>query len=274
MDKRRHFILMLDTETANTIVEPIPAEYDEEGNEIKPASTRMDMSNVLVYDCGWAIIDTKGHVYRTRSYVNRDIFVFERDLMHTAYYAKKIPQYIDEIRAGTRIMADLYEIRQAMLADIAEFGIKEVAAHNARFDHNGLNITQRYVSKSKYRYWFPFDSVVFWDTMKMAQDVICKMPTYKAWCAERGYVLPNGAPRKTAEILYRFISGKEDFDECHTGLEDVLIEAEILWYCFRQHKPMRKLLFENAKEFPPMTQFQMDMLHSIKTHPTIRGAWH
>lgn len=270
MDKRKHYILMLDTETANTIVNPIPAILDEDGNIVKPATTQMDMSNVLVYDCGWAVIDTKGHVFKTQSYVNRDIFVYERELMRTAYYAKKIPQYIQEIRNGSRIMADFYQIRQAMLSDIQDYGIKEVAAHNARFDWNGLNVTQRYVSKSKYRYWFPFESVVFWDTMKMAQDVICKMPTYKNWCMEHGYLTPNGQVKKTAEILYRFISGKEDFDECHTGLEDVLIEAEILWYCFRQHKPMRKLLFENSKEFPPMTEFQINMLHSIKVEPTIR----
>ena len=51
-------------------------------------------------------------------------------------------------------------------------------------------------------------------------------------------------PRFTAEILYRFISGNKDFIENHTGLEDVMIEKEILAYCFRQHKAMRKGLFE------------------------------
>ena len=40
------------------------------------------------------------------------------------------------------------------------------------------------------------------------------------------------------------ISGNNDFIENHTGLEDVMIEKEILAYCFRQHKDMRKGLFE------------------------------
>ena len=110
--------------------------------------------------------------------------------------------------------------------------------------------------------------------MKMAQDVICQMPTYKTFCQENGYTLPNGACRKTAEILYRFISGKEDFEESHTGLEDVLIEAEIMFYCFRQHKPMRKLLFENPREFPPLTDFQKELSASIRETPVINMGRH
>ena len=39
IDKRRHYVLVVDTETANTLTET-----DENGK------TRMDMSNVLVYD--------------------------------------------------------------------------------------------------------------------------------------------------------------------------------------------------------------------------------
>ena len=248
IDKRKHYVLVVDTETANTI---------QDGDSL-------DMSNVLVYDCGWAVVDTKGNIYETASYVNRDIFCEERDLMRTAYYNWKIPRYVEELRAGSRKMATTYEIRKAMLDTIEKWGIKEVAAHNARFDYNALNITQRYTTASRFRYWFPFDSVEIWDTMKGASQVICKMPTYKKFCEENGYCLKNGQPRKTAEIIYRFISGNNDFEESHTGLEDVLIEAEILWYCYRQHKSMDLRLFPNKIEYPPMTNLQRQIMHWVK----------
>ena len=48
----------------------------------------------------------------------------------------------------------------------------------------------------------------------------------------------------TAEILYRFLSGDENFIESHTGLEDCEIEKEILVYCLKKH-PQRKKLWEN-----------------------------
>lgn len=262
IDRRRHYILVVDTETANTIVR-------EDGS--------MDMSDVLVYDCGWAVVDKYGTVYETASFVNRDIFVHERELMRTAYYADKIPHYVEELRAGIRTMASTYEIRQAMLEVLEKYGIKHVSAHNARFDSNGLNRTQSYTTTGRFRYWFPFGAVIWWDTMKMAQDVILPMPTYIKFCEKYGYVLKNGKPRKTAEILYRFISGDPDFEESHTGLEDVMIEKEILAYCFKQHKAMRKELYPNSSKGKyndtPPTDFQRQLMANLRECPTLRGAW-
>ncbi len=250
IDKRRHYILMLDTETANTI----------------PTETGLDMSNVLVYDIGWAVIDKSGNVYECASFVNRDVFVYERDLMQSAYYASKIPMYIEDLRQGYRTMADLREIRAAMLDTMERYNIKTVCAHNARFDLNACNGTQRYCTKSKWRYWFPYGTEI-WDTLKMSQDVIVPMPTYRAFCEENGYKTKNGQYRKTAEILYQFISGNHDFTEEHTGLADVMIEKEILAYCFRQKKPMRKLLFENSKEFPVPTELQKQIMNVVRNDP-------
>lgn len=251
IDHRRHYIMVLDTETANTLTYT-----DEKGNE------RMDMSNVLVYDCGWCVMDTAGNIYEERSFVNRDIFVYERDLMQSAYYGWKIPQYVEDLRNGERIMANTYEIRQAMLADMDTYGIHEVVAHNARFDFNALNILQRWTTKSKYRYWFPYGTEI-WDTMKCARSVIHKMPTYKAFCEKHGYITPNGKLSTTAENLYRFITGNVEFEESHTGLADVRIEREIFLYCKKQHKAMEKELFEKregAEPNPPPTEIQKRIL--------------
>ena len=229
IDRRHHYILVCDTETANTF---------------RKENGQLDTSSVLVYDCGWCVMDTAGNIYKEQSFVNRDIFVGERELMQSAYYAKKIPQYVEDLRAGKRKMATTYEIRKAMLDDLKTYEIKEVVAHNARFDYNALNTLQRWTTKSKYRYWFPY-GVEIWDTMKMARDVIHKMPTYRKFCEENGYLTKNGSLSTTAENLYKFISKNADFKENHTGLEDVQIEREIFLYCKKQHKKMRKKLWEN-----------------------------
>lgn len=257
MDKRRHYIMVIDTETANVIVKK---------------NGSLDMSNVLVYDCGWAVTDTKGNIYETASYVNSDIFDDCPNLMKNAYYAEKIPQYLRELSSGQRVMLNTYQIRQTMLDTLDKWNIKEVAAHNARFDYNALNITQRWTTYSKYRYWFPFDKVEIWDTLKCARSVIGKMPTYKRFCEENGYMTQNNRVRLNAETLYRFISGNNEFKESHTGLEDVLIEAQILAYCYRQHKAMKKKLFENKTEYPPLTDFQVNLQESLKKKPSFNWS--
>ena len=230
IDRRRHYILVLDTETANTLMNP-------DGS--------MDMNSVLVYDCGWQVIDTHGTVYEQASYINSDIFYKERELMLSAYYAKKIPMYEQQIKEGSRTVANTYQIRKAMCDTITKWGIKEVAAHNARFDYNALNTIQRYTTKSKYRYWFPY-GIEIWDTMKMAKSVILQMPTYRKFCEANGFMTKTGKLSCTAENLYRFIIKDPTFVEAHTGLEDVEIESQILAYCYRQHKKMSKKLFEKV----------------------------
>ena len=112
-------------------------------------------------------------------------------------------------------------------------------AHNARFDYRSATTTQRYITKSANRYFFPY-GVEIWDTLEMAKSVVKDKPTYKNYCEKRGFLTANGKPKLTAEVLYRFISGEDDFVEHHKGIDDVEIEKEIFVYCKRQHKKMRK----------------------------------
>lgn len=221
IDRRRNYIVVLDTETAN------------------------DLEYPLTYDIGWAIVDKWGTVYRKRSFVNREIFFLEKDLMQSAYYAEKLPIYYKRIAKGETVVANWHTIKKILWQDMADFETHIVSAHNARFDYRSTTTTQRWLTKSAYRYFFPKDTEI-WDTLKMARDVLGQMPTYKKWCEVNNYLCKNGSPRFTAEILYRFISGQEEFDEEHTGLADVLIEKEILAYCYRQHKKMRKKLWERG----------------------------
>lgn len=199
-------------------------------------------SNMWTYDIGWAVVDTKGNVYEQKSFINADIFLGEKELMKSAYYANKIPKYWEDIKSGKRILTSWNKIRKELLKDIQEHNIKRVFAHNMRFDSGTLNTTERWLTKSKYRYFFPY-GIEICDTLKMARDVIAKMPTYKKFCIENDYMTKNNRVRLTAEILYRFITKDNEFVESHTALEDVMIEKEILAYCYKQHKKMRIHLY-------------------------------
>lgn len=226
MDKRISYKIVIDTETC-----PL----DKDLNQVTPA-------NMFTYDCGWAIVDKRGKVYKTRSFVVDEIFNHEKELMQSSYYANKIPRYKEEIKNGSRIVASFFDIRKAFAEDVQEYNVKEIYAHNMRFDYGTLNNTQRWLTKSKYRYFFPYGLEIC-DTLKMARQVIGKMPTYQKFCKENGYLTKNNQLKFTAEILYRFISKDNDFVENHTGLEDVMIEKEILSYCYKQHKKMERKLW-------------------------------
>lgn len=226
---RRKFLIGLDTETCNGIM----------------VNEKLDLNCSLVYDLGWAVVDKYGEVYKKQSFVIFETFVGMKDVMQSAYYAEKIPQYWEDIKSGKRKLVTFQTARKALLADMKEFKTNIVFAHNASFDLRALNTTYRYITKSKYRYFFRWGTEI-WDTLKMSKDTICKQKSYIEYCKRNGYMTKHKTPRPraTAEILYRYLTGNENFDESHTGLEDVLIEKEILKHCFRQHKKMRKNVFE------------------------------
>lgn len=215
IDRRKAYYLTIDTETANSLDDP------------------------FVYDIGGAIHDKNGKVYETFSFVIYETFVVCADLMKSAYYADKIPQYEIELANGSRRMVRWNTARKVVAELCEKYNVKAIIAHNARFDVRAVNTTERYISSSKYRYFLPY-GIPIWDTLTMAREVICTQKTYIRWATERGYITRN-RPRATAEILYKYLTNDEDFAEEHTGLADVLIEKEIFVRCIAQHKKMNRL---------------------------------
>ena len=218
MDKRKNYYLMLDTETANGLDDP------------------------MCYDIGGAVVDKRGNTYETFSFVVYEVFCLDRRLFNTAYYAEKRPRYEEQILDGSRKIVSIYTARKAVREICEKYHVKAIIAHNARFDYSSTSKTMRYLTKSKVRYFLPY-GVPLWDTMKMAEDTICQQKSYIRWCERNGFCQKNGKPRRTAEILYKYISGNLDFEEDHTGLEDCEIEAKIFAHCIRQHKKMRREAF-------------------------------
>ena len=227
--KRKKYLIGIDTETTNGII-------TEDG--------KLDLSQSLVYDIGWQVTDRNGKVYEKKSFVVAEIFL-DKDLMSQAYYAEKIPQYWEEIKSGKRVLTSFSKIRYAFLLDRKKWKCKAVFAHNAFFDYTALNNTLRYLTGSKYRYFFPY-ALEIWDTLIMSRQVFGKTKTYSLFCEKYGYKTKHKHPqnRLTAEILYRYLTKNNDFLEAHTGLEDVEIETEILVACLKSKKKIRRLLFQ------------------------------
>jgi DNA polymerase III epsilon subunit-like protein len=163
-----------------------------------------------------------------------DIFL-DNELMSSAYFADKIPQYWEDIKNGKRILRRFKTIKSILRDVVAQYGIRYVVAHNASFDYRSLNYTQRLLTSSKYRYFLPW-GVEIWDTLKMARECLGKDEQYKQFCIDNGFTYGKEDKlqcRFTAEIIYRYLTGNLEFVEEHTGLEDVLIEKDILAYCIK-----------------------------------------
>ena len=216
--------------------------FDCEACNCPKIDGQLDVANGQFYDLGMQVVDKDGYVYDEYSVVNGDVFWGMPEAMKEAYFADKRPQYVADILAGKRKVLNTWQIYKLIRTLCKEWDVKACVAHNARFDIKVTNATLRYQTKSERRWFFPYQMPI-WDTMKMANDTICKQKRYIEFCKENGYMTNHAIPqvRKTAEILWRYLTDDVTFEEEHTGLADVTIEAQIFAECVRQHKKMDKV---------------------------------
>lgn len=213
IDKRRRYYIILDTETANSVEQPLP------------------------YDIGWVVCDKHGNIYAERSFIVDEVFYDMADLMQTAYYANKLPQYFEDIRKGDRVVASMWAIRRALKEDMEVYNTNEIGAYNMRFDRNALNNLIRYISKSWMRWFLPYGVELF-DIWNPTCELLLARPSYIRFAEKHGFISEAGNIQTSAECAYRYITKDTEFIESHTGLEDCKIEAALFAKCKSQHKPM------------------------------------
>ena len=200
--------IVIDTETA-----PAP-NYDAKW----PGGTS------LVYDCGWIVTDGE-HVFERRSFVVRE--TFENDtLMNSAYYRRKLPMY----RAGLGVEwtpAQFIEVWHQFLNDCKTYKVQDVWAFNAQFDRDTLNNTINTYSNGYRPFFLPYG--LTWKCIRSAAgDTVCNTRKYAGYCILNGYLTDNNNPRTSAEVIYRYLTGNDDFIEAHMALNDCEIENDIL----------------------------------------------
>lgn len=238
MRKREKF-LVIDTETCNTVEQP------------------------LVYDIGYAICDRFGNIEVERSFIVAETFIGLKDVMKSAYYAKKIPNYWEDIKNGKREIKSIFNIRKQIKADMKEYKISKVLAYNINFDKRALNDTIRYCSQSLIRWFFPFGTE-FQCIWNMACQVILTQNSYIKFALQNGLESEKGNLLTSAESCYKYIKNHIDFVESHTGLEDVKIEIEIFTHCLRMKKKLDRKANSSCWRLVQRKRKEMDLKKSIK----------
>lgn len=212
MDKRKKYFLLIDVETAG----PLGAS--------------------LVYDLGLAITDKQGNIYESRSFLIKEIWD-QKNLMQTAYYARKIPKYEKDLKLGKFEIVQWSQAVTTINDLIEKWNVSTIAAYNLYFDktaiahthktlgHSGKAISKKFAGK--------IDQICLWG---LACETIFKQKSFQKMAKKHNWVSKKGNKRTTAEVAFRYLTNKPNFEESHTGLEDVKIETQIMARCFRQKK--------------------------------------
>ena len=257
-DRRRKYYMVLDCETATL---PCASQYDEVQRK------NIAITKPLIYDLGWKIVDRNGIVYNRMNFLISEIFSVP-SVFDTAYYAEKRPIYLEKLRNGEIVLTDWQTAMTAFIDDLAV--VDAVGAYNSMFDFKkAIPFTELYISQlyspnfhewlrwqSKSCEWLAeggkatgqqtFEESVFrfrgkayplFDLWGLSCQHILNCDEYKQMCVDNNWQTASGKYFKTsAEMAYRFLSGKTDFDESHTAIDDCDIEAELFAEIVRRTK--------------------------------------
>ena len=214
--RKNQHVLVVDTETANSIIFPLP------------------------YDLGFYVVNLKtGKVVEKFSLCIAEIYIEQKEMMKSAYYANKLPQYEEELAKGERKLVRLFTAKKIVSEIMEKYNTKIVYAYNMNFDRRALNNDQKFVTNNRYKFFFPYGTE-FRCIWHMACQVLLARPSYIKFALKHNLITEKGNISTNAENCYRYITKNPTFEEQHKGIDDVKIETEILMACKRQHKKMNQ----------------------------------
>ena len=183
----------------------------------------ISLDKPFVYDLGYTIADADGNIVAKKSYVITQIWN-NKELFATSYYAAKKPLYISRLKSKYSKKVSWGNAMRYLANDIKKYGVSEVFAYNSKFDSRALNFMCAW-----YKVVNGLGGTEIKDIMKYIAP-ITDTEDYKNFCESNGYMTAHKIPQcqKKAETLYRYLTNNVEFEEEHTGLEDSLIELEIL----------------------------------------------
>ena len=209
--KKERYLMFIDTETIGSL---------------------FVSESVLPFEIGMKILDLKTmKITKERSYLVRKFFN-NKFIMLSTFSATKYPSYFEKLNNDKRYKTmSVNDIAKDIERTKNRYGIKIMVAHNGNFDKTAMaRLFEEFGVEN------PFKKIDLLDTMEMSK-VITFSKEYTDYCIahkdrlnsmkESAFITNSGRVRTTAQAIYCYITNNSEFEEAHTGLEDIDIEIEI-----------------------------------------------
>jgi DNA polymerase III alpha subunit (gram-positive type) len=185
--------------------------------------------SVLPFEIGMKVYDTEQKkVVKEKSYLVRKFFN-NKYIMLSTFSATKYPNYFEKLENDKRYKTySVKDIATDIEKVISRYGIKIMVAHNGNFDKVAMTRLFEDFGTDN-----PFENIDLLDTMELSK-VITFSKDYADYCIahkdrlnsvkDSCFITNSGRVRTTAQAIYCYITNNADFEEAHTGLEDIDIE--------------------------------------------------
>lgn len=209
--KKERYLMFIDTETIGSLF-------------VK--------ESVLPFEIGMKVLDLESmKVVKEKSYLVRKFFN-NKYIMLSTFSATKYPNYFEKLEKDKRYKTySVNEIAQDIEKIKNKYNIKIMVAHNGNFDKTAMaRLFDDFGTDN------PFENIDLLDTQEISK-VITFSKDYTEFCLankdrlnsvkDSCFITNSGRVRITAQAIYCYITNNSQFEEAHTGLEDIDIEIEI-----------------------------------------------
>lgn len=195
-------------------------------------------STVRPYNVGYIIADRYGKIYKKHSFTFPECFWENLNAKQTDECKQMSHKNIKEILADISNKKrkrkykslSIDSFYKLLAKEINHYKITKMYAYNVNFDKNAL---KRLFGERFFDFGLEFRDIITGITYA---KLLTKR--YINFCRENNYLTAKGNIMTKAEIVYKFLTGKTDFKEEHTGLADVMIEYYILLTAFKSKKKL------------------------------------
>lgn len=188
--------------------------------------------SVLPFEIGMKVYDLENQkIVKEKSYLVRKFFN-NKYIMLSTFSATKYPNYFEKLENDKRYKTmSVNDISKDIEKTIQRYGIKIMVAHNGNFDKTAMARLFEDFETSN-----PFKKLDLLDTMEISK-IITFSKDYANYCIKNKdilnsvkdscFITNSGRVRTTAQAIYSYLIQNPNFEESHTGLEDIDIEIEI-----------------------------------------------
>ena len=170
-------------------------------------------------------------IVKEKSYLVRKFFN-NKYVMFSTFSATKYGKYLELVESDKRYkIMGVKDIALDIEKMVSRYNIKIMVAHNGMFDKNAINQLFNEFGASN-----PIEQINLLDTMEISK-IITFSSEYANYCLahrerlnsmnESCFITNSGRVRTTAQAIYCYITNNAEFEEAHTGLEDIDIEISI-----------------------------------------------
>lgn len=198
------------------------------------------------YDVGFKVLDKSGKTYEEYSTAIMpavfDNMCYKAKVAQVSGLAaanemahRNIEEILNDKDGKYLKFFDIDKFFFAFIGIIQKYEIKRIWAYNCSFDKSALH---RLFGDE--RFTILNSMVEFCDIIPAILYTRLLNADFIKFCKLNGFVTEKGNIQTKAEVVYKYLTGKLDFKEAHTGLADVQIEAEILLCAMNVEKNVKR----------------------------------